>query len=445
MLAAGTRLGIYEIQSVLGAGGMGEVYRARDTKLDREVALKILPQSFINDPDRVSRLRREAHLLASLNHPNIAAIYGLAEAEAIEFLVLELVDGEGLDRRIARGPVPVDDALSVAAQIADALEVAHLHGIIHRDLKPANIRVRADGTVKILDFGLAKAFTPGDAAATASHSLTADGMIVGTAAYMSPEQARGEPGDRANDIWAFGCVLFEMLTGKQAFDGRSVTDILAAVLTRDPDWKLVPERAQPLLRRCLARGRKERLRDIGDARFLLEGAATPVRRAGSSSLPWVFAAAATTIGVALGVMLLWRAPVARQPLRLDLDLGAPALANAMSTAALSPDGMRLVFHASDRDGRPVLATRRLDESRATLLIGTEGGAQPFFSPDGEWVGFFASNKLKKVSIRGGTPVVLGDADNARGASWSEDGTIVAALTNVPACRACRRRAGRLNA
>jgi Tol biopolymer transport system component len=436
-LTPGRVLGSYEILAALGAGGMGEVYRAKDTKLGREVAIKILPDSFTRDPDRLARFRREAQILAALNHPHIGAIYGLTEWNGLQFLVLELVDGEGLDRRIARGPLPVDQALSIAGQIGEALAAAHDKGIVHRDLKPSNIGLTREGSVKILDFGLAKAAeAPGAPSLDVTHSptLTTPGMatgvgvILGTAAYMSPEQARGHAADRRSDIWAFGCVVYEMLTGRRIFAGDTVTDTLAAVLTREPEWQRVPERARRLLRHCLERDPRCRLRDIGDIRCLLEDAPPAPIVTSRARLPWALTAALT---VALGLALALRPERGDRPLiRLDLDLGAHRGPNVLVPAMVSPDGSRLVFHTLDSDGRDLLATRRLDDSKATPLVGTEGGDQPFFSPDGQWVGFFSARKLKKISIHGGTPITLCDASIARGASWGDDGYIVTALSNA---------------
>jgi eukaryotic-like serine/threonine-protein kinase len=276
-LAAGKHLGAYEILAAIGAGGMGEVYRARDTKLNRDVALKVLPESFANDPDRLARFQREAQVLASLNHPHIAHIYGLEHSDGVRALVMELVEGEDLAQRLTRGPIPLDEALPIAKQIAEALEAAHEQGIIHRDLKPANVKVRSDGTVKVLDFGLSKAMEPASGLSPSvsmsptitTPAMTQAGMILGTAAYMSPEQAKGRAADKRSDIWAFGCVLFELLAGKQAFHGDTVTEILAAVLRGDPDWAALPAgtstNVRALLRHCLQKDQTLRLRDAGDA------------------------------------------------------------------------------------------------------------------------------------------------------------------------------------
>jgi serine/threonine-protein kinase len=434
-LILGTRIGPYEVVSMLGAGGMGEVYRARDTKLGRDVALKILAGSVVADLTALARLRREAQLLAAINHPNIAAIHAFDDAGATQFLVLELVDGETLDRQLARGALGLDRALGIARQIIAALDAAHENGIVHRDLKPSNIALTASGVVKVLDFGLAK---PDPKSITSSQDLldsptitapalvTGAGTIVGTAAYMSPEQARGLAADRRSDIWAFGCVLYEMLAGRPLFARDTVTDTLAAVLTHEPDWGPIDKRARRLLGQCLERDPKRRLRDIGDAILLLEE--SPVEKPAASRLPWIISAALGA-AFAAALLLLRPATVERPLVRLPIDLGNTAWESAFVGAALSSDGTRLVFHTRNAAGRSVLATRRFDDAAPTLLAGTEGGDQPFFSPDGEWIGFFAGNKLQKVPVRGGTAIALSDARIARGASWGDDGQIVAALSN----------------
>jgi serine/threonine protein kinase/Tol biopolymer transport system component len=437
-IAAGTHLGSYDVLAPIGAGGMGEVYKAHDTKLGRDVAIKVLPETFAHDPERLSRFQREAKMLASLNHPNIAAIYGLEEDASKSYLVMELVPGETLRERIAReGPLPVEEALGICRQIAEALEAAHEKGIIHRDLKPANVKVTPEGKVKVLDFGLAKAFA-GDTASsnpaespTLSAAATAQGLILGTAAYMSPEQARGKAADKRADIWAFGCVLYELLTGKQTFQGETVTEILAAVLKTEPDWSRVPAKAQRLLRRCLERDPKRRLRDIGDAWPLLDDA-SHAPPAVKSSVLWKVAAGVLGLAFTIALWAPWRGPTRpiEQPLaRLDLDLGPDVSlgSNPRPAAILSPDGTRLVFVSQGSDGTHRLFTRRLDQPKAAQLAGTEGAYAPFFSPDGQSVGFFAGGKLKKTRIDGGDPVALCDAPAGRGASWGEDGSIIAAL------------------
>jgi serine/threonine-protein kinase len=422
-MAAGAKLGPYQILAPISAGGMGEVYRARDAKLKRDVALKILPEAFASDAERLARFQREAQVLASLNHPNIAHIYGV-EGRA---LVMELVEGES-----PKGPMPFDEAWHIASQIATALEYAHDKGVVHRDLKPANVKVTPEGVVKLLDFGLAKAFA-GHAEATRdpenSPTITCGatevGVILGTAAYMSPEQARGKPVDKRADIWAFGVVLYELLTGERLFKGEDVSETLAQVLTKQPDCRRAPAKAQRLLRSCLEKDPKLRLRDIGDARQLLEEAPQaenpPHRR-----LPW--AAVAGALGFALIVLsaLFWRPtpPTDRPLVRLDVDLGPGVSLGsyAGANAIISPDGTRLVYVSQNR-----LFTRQLDQDQATELAGTEGAYAPFFSPDGQWVAFFDAGKLKKVSVAGGAVIVLCNATAGVGGSWGEDGTIIAAL------------------
>jgi serine/threonine-protein kinase len=431
-LAAGTRLGQYEVVGPLGAGGMGEVYKARDVRLGRDVALKILPDTFTRDTERLARFRREAQVLAALNHPNIAAIYGFDEAGGSQFLVLELVDGDTLARRLAEGPVSVEESLAIAGQVAAALECAHEKGIIHRDLKPGNIGLTRDGVIKVLDFGLAKATLEtgadvGSPTITSAAQSTALGVILGTAAYMSPEQARGQQTDRRTDIWSFGCVLYEMVTGRRAFGGDNISDTIAAVLTGTPDWSRVPARVLPLIRQCLERDPKRRLRDLGDRHLMLDGLASPPSRP-TGHAGW-FVAAGLAVALAAAIVLLWPKAVDRPLIRLDLDLGSEAPMSALWNAAISPDGTRLVFRARDANGRFILATRRLDESKVTLLAGSQGADDPFFSPDGQWVAFFKGSQLMKMPVLGGTPVVVCDSSIPRGGSWGDDGTIIAALSN----------------
>jgi len=413
-------IGHYRITAKLGEGGMGEVWRATDTKLGREVALKILPASFGQDPDRMARFEREAKLLASLNHPNIAQIHGIEDRA----LVMELVEGQTL-----RGPLPLETALDYARQTADALKAAHEKGIVHRDLKPGNIMVTPNGVIKVLDFGLAKApeAPGGDSqnSPTLTLSLTRTGMIVGTAAYMAPEQARGAALDKRADLWAFGCVLYEILTGEQAFTGENTTDILAAVMTKQPDLSKAPAKVRRLLRRCMEKDPNKRLQDIGDAWDLLEGSEAPAA-APRSKAPWL-AAAVLSIAAVAGWFFAWRAtrPIDHPLMRLSVDLGPEALPALNLTVAISPDGRRLVFPARRPDGKQQLATRLLDQAQATLLPGTEGGRDPFFSPDGQWIGFSNGVQLKKVSVLGGAALTVGGASNNMvGASWGEDGYIV---------------------
>ena len=440
-LAPGTRLGPYEILAPIGAGGMGEVYRARDIKLGRDVAIKVLPVAFANDSDRMARFEREAQVLASLNHPHIAAIYGLEESDGMRALVMELVEGPTLDEEMGGRAMALEETLPIAKQIAEALEYAHEKGIIHRDLKPANVKLTADGHVKVLDFGLAKALeapAPAGGNPSISPTLTIEGtragVILGTAAYMSPEQARGKAVGKRSDIWSFGVVLYEMLTGRPAFAGETITDVLAAVVKTEPDLTQAPVQAQKLLRRCLDKDPKCRLRDIGDAWELLEEAPQTIVPS-RMRLGWV-AAALAIIGLA-GWAAWWRAtrPVERplQPLmRLSVDLGPDAVAGQFTTVAISPDGSRLVFPVKSSDGKQMLATRLLDEAKPAPLSGTENGRDPFFSPDGKWIGFFADGKMKKISAQGGAPIGLCDATDARGADWGTDRNIVAALGSAGA-------------
>jgi serine/threonine-protein kinase len=453
-LASGTRLGPYEILSPLGSGGMGEVYRARDTKLNRDVALKILPDAFTGDPDRLARFTREAQTLAALNHPNIAHIHGFEDGGGVRALVMELVDGDDLAAQIARRRMPIDEVLPIARQIAVALAAAHDQGIIHRDLKPANVKVRPDGTVKVLDFGLAKALDPlasSPAAAALANSptittpaaLTGAGVILGTAAYMSPEQARGKALDKRCDLWGFGAVLFEMLAGARAFRGEDVTDTIASVIAKEPDWDRLPADTpaaiRRLLRRCLAKDRSRRLSDAGDALLEIdealipspaEASVAPRSAAARSARVWLVAGG---LGIALGatIALLWRAPWQSAPptqlQRLSADSGADgSLAISLGdSVSISPDGTVVAFVAQQGvAGRPQLYVRLLNQLRATALAGTEDASSPFFAPDGKWIGFFAGAKLKKIAVTGGAVVTVCDAENGRGGFWGDDGAIV---------------------
>ena len=435
---------------------MGQVYRATDTKLKRQVAIKILPPLLASDPDRLARFQREAEVLASLNHPNIAGIYGLEESAGVTALVMELVEGEDLSRDIARGAIPVAEALPIAKQIAEALEAAHEQGIMHRDLKPANVKVREDGTVKVLDFGLAKALEPAlgqDQDAMTSPTLTAratqQGLIIGTAAYMAPEQARGRAVDRRADIWAFGVVLYEMLCGKRPFAGDDVSSTLASVLKDHVDWTALPaDLPSPvtrLLRRCLDKDPKRRLSAIADARLELDDARTnpePVLPSVVShaswwrALPWAFGVLGLSAGAA--AVLLWaprREPATSVPARLSAETGMQATFAGVvgARAVISPAGNVLVFAAAlgTSPSRSQLYVRRLTELQAVPLAGTEGAMAPFFRPDGQWVAFFANGKLKKVAIAGGPPVTLCDAGAGRGGWWGEDGTIVFSPDQLP--------------
>jgi serine/threonine protein kinase/Tol biopolymer transport system component len=445
-LSTGIRLGPYEIRAAIGAGGMGEVYRATDTKLKRDVALKVLPAAFVKDSDRMARFGREAQMLAALNHPNIAAIYGVEESGGVRALVMELVEGPTLADRIAGGAIPIEESLVIARQIAEALEYAHEKGVIHRDLKPANVKVTLEGVVKVLDFGLAKAVSDDQPVSDPSLSptltmgATQAGVILGTAAYMSPEQAHGRTADRRADIWSFGAVLYEMLSAKLAFTGESVSDTLAGVLKLEPDWNALPATTpaaiRKLLRQCLTKDRKQRLQAIGDARiaiddYLANPSGEPVApRRSSSKLPWIVAAALCVLLIlALGAW--WRAtrPELKPLMRLNLEMGPDAMLDGIGGphAIVSPDGTRLVYRIRGSDGKPRLATRTLDQAQSSQLAGTENGGSPFFSPDGQWIGFFADGKLKKILAQGGGAVTLCDAPSPRGGSWGDDGNIIAAL------------------
>jgi serine/threonine-protein kinase len=442
-LTPGTRLGHYEIVTALGAGGMGEVYRATDTSLKRQVAIKVLTPTLAADRDRLARLQREAEVLAALNHQNIAHIHGVEKTDGALALVMELVEGPTLADRIATGPIPLDEALRIAKQVADALEAAHEQGIVHRDLKPANIKVRPDGMVKVLDFGLAKAIEPAVPGVNMSQSptitspaqMTAVGVILGTAAYMSPEQASGKPVDRRSDVWSFGVVLWEMLTGERLFDAETVSHTLADVLRSPIPYERLPAKTpvaiRQLLQRCLDRNARNRLRDIGEARIVLENPADRAPRDGSNdrrASAWILAAVAA-VAIAITALFWARSarPLNRPLIRLSADLGPDAQPGARTTAALSPDGTRIVFPVRASNGVRQLATRTLDQPVATPMSGTEGGSDAFFSPDGQWIGFFASGTLKKVAVQGGAPVTVCDAMTTRGGSWGEDGTIVFAL------------------
>jgi serine/threonine protein kinase/Tol biopolymer transport system component len=449
MSMIGKSLAHYSITSQLGKGGMGEVYQAKDTKLGRNVAIKVLPEEFAKNSDRIIRFQREAKLLASLNHPNIAAIYGLEESDGTHFLVLELVEGQTLAERIKSGLVPVEEALKLALQIAEALEAAHEKGVIHRDLKPANIKVTPDGKVKVLDFGLAKAFAGEQAdlnlsnSPTLSDMATQQGIILGTAAYMSPEQARGKEVDKRVDVWAFGVVLFEMLAGKQVFTGDTVSDTLASVLAREPEWQSLPQNIHPrirlLLERCLKKEPTKRYRDIGDARIDIQEVLTEPSGVFAQSslitkshnglrlnLPWVVAVIIVTaviIGVSVWILKPTPLPEPRQVIRFNYELPEDQEFGDLTECAftISPDGSQLVY-ATDKG----LYLRSMSEMDAMLLPGTGGSMQrPFFSPDGNWIGFFSSadNYLKKIATIGGAPVPLANVNIFGSFDWDSDGTI----------------------
>jgi Tol biopolymer transport system component len=428
----GKTLGHYRVGEQLGHGGMGEVYLADDLNLNRKVALKFLPDAFAADPERMARFEREAKLLASLNHPNIAAIYGLEQAEGKRFLVLELVEGETLAQRLSKGALPLEEALGICRQIAEALEAAHEKGVIHRDLKPANVMITDGDKVKILDFGLAKALADETQSVDSSQSptlteaMTRPGIILGTAAYMSPEQAKGKAVDKRADIWAFGCILYECLTGKRAFEGETVTETLAAVLTREPEWEKIPATVRPLLRRCLERDAKKRLRDIGDAYALLESApeSAPVKR---PWLAWSIAALAVLIAVAMGMVHDREKPSAPgAPMRFQIPLPSKVNMAPGGGIALSPDGQRLAFTAVGTDGVQRLWLRALDSFEARPLFGTESSRIPpfFWSPDSRFIAFLAGTKLKKIGISGGPPQIICDLSAGFGGSWNRDGVII---------------------
>ena len=433
-LAPGTRLGPYEIAALIGVGGMGEVYRATDTNLARQVAIKVLPEAVASDTERLARFDREARTLASLNHPHIAQIYGLEKTDSIRALVMELVEGPTIADRIAQGAIPIDEALSIAKQIADALDAAHNKGIVHRDLKPANVKVTPAGTVKVLDFGLAKFLAePAHDDLTLS-GLTAPAALLGTPGYIAPEQVQGRPVDRRVDIWAFGVVLYEMVTGERLFRGESHHETIAATLTADPQWERVPPDVRPLLRACLERDPLKRLRDVADFRFLLAASVAvpaPIRRSPVRSWAIGTALLAAIILAFIGGRSLGRvesASAAAPPVRLSTMLPAGVSVTRgpgyTSSVAVSPDGRTIVIAASDKDGQR-LYRRSLDRLDATPLAGTERGTSPFFSWNGEWIGFFADGRVKRIPAGGGASVDVAPAPGfSAGASWGPDDRIV---------------------
>jgi Tol biopolymer transport system component len=451
-LTIGSQLGSHEIIALLGKGGMGEVYRARDLKLKREVAIKILPEEFARDADRVSRFQREAEVLASLNHNNIAAIYDLQEVNGRRFLVLELVEGEALNERLSKGPLPIGDVLHIAQRICEALEAAHEKGVVHRDLKPSNIKQAPDGDVKVLDFGLAKMRESERANVNVSSSPTMvtassmPGMILGTAAYMSPEQARGRSVDRRTDIFAFGCVLFVMLTGRSAFGGEDLTETLGRVLASEPDWRRLPANTPNavgrLLRRALQKDVRHRLSDIRDARLEIEDAlreptpeTTPPLTARSAWLPWLVAAMAVVAAV-IAIYFVRRAAENAGAQEMRLNIATP-FTQAPLEFALSPDSRYIVFvgSAASSDHQQRLWLRALAETDAKPIPGTEGAAYPFWSPDSQSVGYFAFNKLYRIDISSGSPQVLVNGVQGRGGTWNADGTILYAPgTSTPIFR-----------
>jgi len=453
-LTPGSRIGAYEIAAQIGAGGMGEVYRATDTNLKRQVAIKVLPESLAGDTERLARFQREAEVLAALNHPNIASIYGLDRTDGHAALVMELVEGPTLADRLAQGPLPVEEALPITRQIAEALEAAHEQGIVHRDLKPANIKLRPDGTVKVLDFGLAKAMDPAsELGASAGQALsmsptmttpamTQAGVILGTAAYMAPEQVRGTQVDARADVWAFGVVLYEMLTGRGLFRGDTVSDVMASVLRSEPDWDAVPAEFRRLLRRCLARDRNQRLRHVADLDLLLDDttgeSGTTVVASGRSWVgPAVLAALlAGTVG-AVGTIMLRGTPTPGPMIFQEL----PPEGNEFAAAPLpSPDGRALAMRATDEQGVTRIWVRPLDVEQPQMLAGTEGADLAIWSPDSEQIAFHADGALKRVASRGGPVQLIASLDSLNvpgGGVWTEEGNIIVSsltqgIVTVPA-------------
>jgi Tol biopolymer transport system component len=457
----GQRIAHYRVQEKIGAGGMGEVYRAQDTRLCRDVALKVLPELFARDAERMARFEREAKVLASLNHPNIASIYGLEESNGDRALVMELVEGPTVAERISQGALSLEEALALAKQIADGLEYAHERGIIHRDLKPSNVKLTHENRVKLLDFGLAKALEGETTkeelqnSPTLSAAATRTGVLLGTAAYMSPEQARGKRVDRRADIWAFGCMLYEMLAGRAAFTGETMSDILASVIRAEPDWSSlpgsVPPRIRELLRRCLQKEAKQRLRDIGDARIIVEEAlsgsvASDTVPAGALTcslrdrgVVWAWLAAGLVLGVVGAVVVAWylrpgpgERPVSRFAFGFPAPDGQPAASEGFPlrdfpAVAISRDGTKIAYVGA-RGHTTQLYLRPVDRLEPQPLPGSANATSPFFSPDGQWVGFFAEGKLKKVSVHGGEATTLCDAPINRSATWGPDNKIIFAPT-----------------
>ncbi len=441
----GQNIAHYTIIEKIGEGGMGEVYRATDTKLNRDVALKVLPEAFAHDPHRMGRFQREAEVLASLNHPNIAGIHGLEQEGSTHAIAMELVEGETLAVRIKKGAIPLEEALKIALQIAEALEAAHEKGIIHRDLKPANVIFTSEGTAKVLDFGLAKAMEPAtssDADLSQSPTLTMQatqaGIILGTAAYMSPEQARGEAADNRPDVWSLGVVLFEMLSGAQVFDAGTVSDVLAHVLAREPEWSKLPSDCpnviRRLIQRCLSKDRSRRLAAASEVIVTIEDylddpaageiqqqpAAVATRTVLQQSRHW----GTTALFAVAFLALLWRPwqqpPEPPQPTRMTLQIPVALSSVRGASVVLSPDERLIVSATSE----PALHFRRIDQSEGARLSGTGRARSPFFSPDGKWIAFATNSALKKVSINGGAPLELCEVNNFRGGTWGEDGTIV---------------------
>jgi len=455
---ADKKLAHYSITEKIGEGGMGEVFRAHDTRLGRDVALKFLPESLATDAERLTRFEREARVLASLNHPHIAAIHGFEHVEDKRFLVLEMVEGEDLAQRLVRGPMSWQQALPVAQQIAEALEAAHEENIIHRDLKPANVLLTPTGNAKVLDFGLAKAWEAENANTNLTNSPTVmasspttAGVILGTASYMSPEQARGHAVDKRADIFAFGCVLYEMLTSKQCFAGTTISDTLAAVLRAEPDWEALPKDTPwaiiKLLHRCLDKEVKTRLRDIGEARIVLDGvlrgdtvdeeraetaAAPPVPRRTADMVTRIVAGVLAIATLALLIMLLGRSDAPVRVTRTSILPAENVRFNLRGVhpgpVAISPDGKRVVYTGRAAGGAALLYVRELDDTEAKVLRGTDEAGYPFWSPDGRSIGFFASGRLKRVDVAGGPPLTLCEAPVGKGGSWNTKGEIIFAPT-----------------
>jgi serine/threonine-protein kinase len=456
-LVTGSRIGAYRILTQIGSGGMGEVYRATDTNLGRDVAIKILPEPMASDPERTARFEREARTLAALNHSHIAHIHGFEEHDGVRLLVMELVEGPTLADRLAHGPIRIEEACAIAQQIAEGLECAHDLGIIHRDLKPANVKVRPDGTVKLLDFGLAKAFAPRSdsvpeeaMSSTRSAFGTRTGIVVGTAAYMSPEQACGKPVDKRADIWAFGCVLFEMLARCRPFPGETTTEVIAATLEREPDFTKLPaatpQSVRRLLARCLEKNPARRLRDIGDARLDLEDALTGERAdaTGSARRRTRVASVAGAIAVALllGVVataasfrMLSSAPRPSHPVtRFAIPFGPNEFVGSLHSpqVTISNDGSKVVYAVNAGSTQGALIRVRWSDQDQPKVLPDVFGQAPFLSPDGKWVGYWygQTRTLRKAALSGGAPVVLTDVDSISGATWGEDGNIVWAWFNL---------------
>jgi Tol biopolymer transport system component/predicted Ser/Thr protein kinase len=436
-ITPGSRIGPYEVISQLGEGGMGVVYRGRDSRLQRDVALKVLPDNFASDPDRMSRFQREAQVLASLNHAHIAQIYGLEQVEGAACIVMELVEGETLEEKLRKGPLSYDEAIDYSKQIADALAAAHERGVVHRELKPANIKIMSNGTVKVLDFGLAKALGPktSDTNITALPTMASGSMvgaIVGTPGYMSPEQARGKDVDARTDIWAFGCVLYEMLTGKQAFSGETVTDIMAKIVTSPPDLEQLPTTTPSSLRLLLSsvlnKNSTQRLQHIGDTRLFLDGSMIPAEAKSTDAAPAkssvrsklaIAALALVAIGLAVPAVLYFRkAPNTAAAMRFDL------MSTGGVVPSVSPDGNTFAYNLRNADGKQVIWLKPVGSDAATQVPGTEGVTQYGWSIDSKRILFLADGKLKKVDAAGGTPQVLGSYGQLRGASWGTNGIIL---------------------